>query len=54
MQVPGRFIIIGHDWGAALAWSMAFAMPERVEKLVVLSVGYPGKLELKLSHCSGL
>jgi pimeloyl-ACP methyl ester carboxylesterase len=33
--------IVGHDWGAAVAWSLAMAHPDRVEKLVVLSVGHP-------------
>jgi pimeloyl-ACP methyl ester carboxylesterase len=34
--------VVGHDWGAAVAWSMAMAHPDRVAKLVVLSVGHPG------------
>ncbi len=36
-----RATLIGHDWGAALAWVAAAALPERVERLVVLSVGHP-------------
>ncbi|MET3807307.1 pimeloyl-ACP methyl ester carboxylesterase [Nakamurella sp. UYEF19] len=34
--------VVGHDWGAALAWSFTFRHPERVERLTVLSVGHPG------------
>eukprot|EP00879_Flechtneria_rotunda_P002448 GHRR01002645.1.p1 GENE.GHRR01002645.1~~GHRR01002645.1.p1 ORF type:complete len:200 (+),score=71.56 GHRR01002645.1:359-958(+) len=34
--------VVGHDWGAALAWSMALTVPDRVAKLCVLSVGFPG------------
>jgi len=30
--------IVGHDWGAAVAWFAAAAHPGRVRKLVVLSV----------------
>ena len=30
--------IVGHDWGAAVAWFTATAHPDRVHKLVVLSV----------------
>jgi pimeloyl-ACP methyl ester carboxylesterase len=33
--------IVGHDWGAAVAWLTATAHPERVDKLVVLSVPHP-------------
>ena len=33
--------VVGHDWGAGVAWAMALMAPERVEKLVVLSVGHP-------------
>ena len=33
--------IVGHDWGAAVAWFTATAHPERVHKLVVLSVPHP-------------
>ncbi|GAB4823773.1 hypothetical protein N2152v2_010819 [Parachlorella kessleri] len=36
--------VIGHDWGAALAWFMAMKAPSRVDKLVVLSVGHAGAL----------
>jgi pimeloyl-ACP methyl ester carboxylesterase len=34
--------VVGHDWGAAVAWAMALMAPERVDRLVVLSVGHPG------------
>jgi pimeloyl-ACP methyl ester carboxylesterase len=33
--------VVGHDWGAAVAWGTAMAHPDRIEKLVVLSVGHP-------------
>ncbi len=39
-----RFKLVGHDFGAALAWSLAISLPERVERLVVVSVGHLGKL----------
>jgi pimeloyl-ACP methyl ester carboxylesterase len=38
----GRAGIVGHDWGAALAWLMGIAAPDRVERLVAISVGHPG------------
>jgi pimeloyl-ACP methyl ester carboxylesterase len=39
-----RAHVIGHDWGAGLAWALAAWMPERVERLVVMSVGHPNTL----------
>jgi pimeloyl-ACP methyl ester carboxylesterase len=39
-----RAQVVGHDWGAGLAWAMAALVPERVERLAVLSVGHPNTL----------
>jgi pimeloyl-ACP methyl ester carboxylesterase len=36
-----RAHVIGHDWGAALAWAVAAFAPDRVDHLAVLSVGHP-------------
>jgi len=33
--------VVGHDWGAAVAWGIASLAPDRVDKLVALSVGHP-------------
>ena len=33
--------MVGHDWGAALAWALASFAPDNVDHLVVLSVGNP-------------
>ena len=38
-----RFSLVGHDWGAALAWRMAGSLRGRVRQLVAISVGHPGK-----------
>lgn len=35
-----RFILVGHDWGGFAAYLVAAIWPERVKRLVVLSVGY--------------
>ncbi len=37
-----RAHVVGHDWGAVVAWSLAAYLPERVSSLVALSVGHPG------------
>jgi pimeloyl-ACP methyl ester carboxylesterase len=36
-----RAHLVGHDWGAALAWGLASLAPGTVDHLVVLSVGHP-------------
>ncbi len=36
-----RAHVVGHDWGAALAWGMASLLPDRVDHLVALAVGHP-------------
>jgi pimeloyl-ACP methyl ester carboxylesterase len=33
--------VVGHDWGAAVAWIFAALHPDRVERLVAMSVGHP-------------
>jgi len=36
-----RAHVVGHDWGAALAWVLAGLHPDRVDRLVAMSVGHP-------------
>lgn len=33
--------VVGHDWGAAIAWALALRRPERLRTLTALSVGHP-------------
>jgi pimeloyl-ACP methyl ester carboxylesterase len=33
--------LVAHDWGAAIAWQLVLAHPERVDRYVALSVGHP-------------
>jgi len=37
----GRAIVVGHDWGGVVAWSVAALRPSLVEKLVVLNCPPP-------------
>jgi pimeloyl-ACP methyl ester carboxylesterase len=39
-----RTHVVGHDWGAVVAWLVASLAPERVERLVAMSVGHPNAL----------
>jgi len=36
-----KFIMIGHDWGGAVAWLVAMRHPELVEKLIIINSPHP-------------
>jgi len=36
-----RVFLAGHDWGAAVAWSVTLLHPDRVAKLAILNVPHP-------------
>jgi pimeloyl-ACP methyl ester carboxylesterase len=36
-----RATLVGHDWGAAVAWWLASHHPERLERLAILNVPHP-------------
>lgn len=36
-----RADVVGHDWGAVFAWMLAGYYPQRVRRLVAVSVGHP-------------
>jgi pimeloyl-ACP methyl ester carboxylesterase len=44
-----RAIVIGHDWGGAVAWSVATAQPQLVEKLIILNLPHPRALGRELA-----
>src|SRR3712207_5594747 len=35
--------VVGHDWGAIVAWITAMRHPERVERLAILNVPHPAR-----------
>ncbi|PSB14836.1 epoxide hydrolase [filamentous cyanobacterium CCP1] len=39
-----RCILVGHDWGGAVAWNVAYTHPELVDRLIVLNLPHPAKL----------
>ena len=43
-----RALLVGHDWGAAVAWWTAIRHPQRVEKLAVLNVPHPLVMQTNL------
>ncbi len=36
-----RAVVVGHDWGAVVAWNFAMRYPEMLERLVILNVPHP-------------
>ena len=46
---PGQpLAVIGHDWGALVAWWLALHAPTRLDRLVILNVPHPRALRLTL------
>lgn len=48
-QLGGPVVVIGHDWGSAVAYGLAMARPDLVEKLVVLNGVHPGPFQKALA-----
>ncbi|NMO50025.1 alpha/beta hydrolase [Actinoplanes sp. TBRC 11911] len=40
LDIPAAHVV-GHDWGAAIAWRVAAFAPDRVSSLTALSTGHP-------------
>jgi pimeloyl-ACP methyl ester carboxylesterase len=36
-----RAVVVGHDWGGAVAWSVPMQYPDLVQKLIVLNAPHP-------------
>ena len=39
-----RAHVVGHDWGATIAWSFAMRHPDLLDRLVILNVPHPARL----------
>lgn len=44
----GRFTLVGHDWGGAIAWLAALRHPDRIERLVIVNAPHPLILQRSL------
>jgi len=49
MRGRGRFAVIGHDWGAAVAWQMMIERPDRITRGVMMSVPHPTHFSKRLA-----
>lgn len=48
-QKRDKAIVIAHDWGGAIAWQLAFHVPQVVERLVILNLPHPRGLSRELA-----
>src|SRR5580704_2994171 len=48
-----RFHLVGHDWGASIAWGIADRYPERLASLTVLSRPHPNAFNRALAMPDG-
>ncbi|MFT4748421.1 MAG: pimeloyl-ACP methyl ester carboxylesterase [Pseudohongiellaceae bacterium] len=42
--------IVGHDWGGIVSWQFAFALPQMVDKLVIMNLPHPNGLARELAN----
>jgi pimeloyl-ACP methyl ester carboxylesterase len=45
-----KAIIVGHDWGGAVAWTMAIYTPQLVERLIILNLPHLRGLSRELAN----
>ena len=45
-----KFIMVGHDWGGAVAWSAAMRYSEMLEKLIIINSPHPAVFARELLH----
>jgi len=44
-----KVTLVGHDWGAAVAYAAAFTLPDRIERLIVMNGVHPTCFQQALS-----
>jgi pimeloyl-ACP methyl ester carboxylesterase len=44
------FVLVGHDWGGAIAWATAIKHPAIVKRLVIINAPHPGVFDRLLSE----
>ncbi len=45
-----KAIIVGHDWGGAVAWQLALNAPQFVDRLIILNLPHPRGFMRELAH----
>jgi pimeloyl-ACP methyl ester carboxylesterase len=45
-----KFVLVGHDWGGAVAWAYAIAHPDTLDKLVIVNAPHPAIFQRELGE----
>lgn len=45
-----KFVLVAHDWGGAIAWNMAIALPQLLHKLIIINSPHPYLFAQALAH----
>ncbi len=45
-----KAVVVGHDWGGAVAWQLALNVPQAVDRLIILNLPHPKGLNRELVH----
>ena len=45
-----KAIVVGHDWGGAVAWQLALNAPQFVDRLIILNLPFPRGIMRELAH----
>jgi pimeloyl-ACP methyl ester carboxylesterase len=45
-----KAVIVGHDWGGAVAWTIAMNVPQAVDRLIILNLPHLRGLSRELAH----
>ena len=47
-----KAILVGHDWGGAIAWQFVMSMPQMADKLIIVNLPHPRGLVRELANNS--
>lgn len=45
-----KFTMVAHDWGGAVAWAFAIALPQLLHKLIIINAPHPWLFAQALAH----
>lgn len=45
-----KAVIVGHDWGGAIAWQFAMSLPEMTDKLIIVNLPHPKGMARELAN----
>lgn len=48
-HLGGRAVVLGHDWGATVAYALSFAHPDKVARLIIANGVHPAPFQRELA-----